>query len=60
MSTHEISIEYKRLKQKLTDNIGFEETIDELQWNESIAAEMEHLLKDVNPEITKLIRLNLI
>jgi hypothetical protein len=50
--------EYKSLKQKLTDNVGDERSIDELGWNEGILEAMENLLEGVDPDIAKMIRLN--
>ena len=51
-------IEYKRLKAKLTPNVGCEESIDEVGWNDSIMEAMEKLLKDVPEDIAQSIRLN--
>lgn len=49
---------YKNLRDQLACEPGCETSIDELMWNEGILEAMETLLKDVNPDIAKLIRLN--
>jgi len=54
-----LSKEYQRLNSKLV-NPGYEETKDEVMWNDLILISMDELLKDVNPEIANQIRLNLI
>ena len=60
MSIQLLLNEYNSLRKSLTINVGFEESVDELMYNESILEGMENLLKDVNPDVAKLIRLNLI
>lgn len=50
-------IEYKRLKAHLTANVGCEESIDEVAWNECVMEAMENLLKDVPTDIAQSIRL---
>jgi hypothetical protein len=50
--------EYKQLKSKLVGELGCEETIGEVGWNDQIVEAMENLLKDVPDEIAKMIRLN--
>jgi hypothetical protein len=51
-------IEYKRLKSKLEGDVGCEENISQLMWNEGILEAMENLLLDVPDNIVKMIRLN--
>lgn len=50
-------IEYKRLKAQLTANVGYEESMCEVGWNDSIIEAMENLLKDVPKDIAQSIRL---
>lgn len=50
-------VEYKRLKAQLTANVGFEESMDEVGWNDSIMEAMEKLLEGVSKEIAQSIRL---
>ena len=52
-------IEYKGLKSQLV-NEGCEESMDEVMWNDGIMESMDELLFEVNDDIAKLIRLNLI
>lgn len=54
-----IIIKYKRLKEQLV-NEGYEESPDEVMWNDSILIAMDELLEGVNERTKKLIRLNLI
>lgn len=54
-----IIIKYKRLKEQLV-NEGYEESPDEVMWNDSILIAMDELLEDVNGDIKRLIKLNLI
>ena len=54
-----IIIEYKRLKRQLV-NEGCEKSIDEVMWNDGIMEAMDELLSEVNDDIAKQIRLNLI
>ena len=55
----QIKREYRRLKDQLV-NVGEETTHDEVMWNEGILIAMDELLEEVNDDIKKLIRLNLI
>lgn len=50
-------IEYKRLKAQLTSNVGFEESMAEVGWNDCIIESMEDLLKDSPTDIAQSIRL---
>jgi hypothetical protein len=50
--------EYKRLKAQLTENVGYEKTMDEVGWNDSILEAIDNLLKDVPTNIAQGIRLN--
>ncbi len=50
-------IEYKRLNAQLTENVGFEDNISEVSWNEGIIEAMEFLLKEVPKDIAQMIRL---
>lgn len=50
-------IEYKKLKAQLTANVGCEESMDEVGWNDGIMEAMENLLKDVPKDIAQSIRL---
>lgn len=52
-----ILIEYKRLRKQLTENVGCEESMDEVGWNDSIIEAMESLLKEVPKDIAQSIRL---
>lgn len=52
-----ILIEYKKLKLQLTANVGYEENIDEVFWNDNIIEAMENLLKDLPKDIAQSIRL---
>lgn len=49
--------EYKTLRAQLTESVGFEESIQEVGWNDSIIEAMENLLKGCHPDIARLIRL---
>lgn len=51
--------DYKRLKAQLV-NEGCEESPSEVMWNDSILIAMDELLEDVNGDIKRLIKLNLI
>jgi len=51
--------EYRRLKDQLV-NVGEETCHDEVMWNDGILIAMDELLEEVNDDIKKLIRLNLI
>ena len=53
-------IEYKHLRSMLTPNIGTEESMHEVNYNDSIIESMENLLKCVPPDIANMIRLNLL
>jgi len=55
----QIKREYRRLKEQLV-NVGEETTHDEVMWNDGILIAMDELLEEVNDDIKKLIRLNLI
>lgn len=55
----QIKREYRRLKDQLV-NVGEETTHDEVMWNDGILIAMDELLEEVNDDIKKLIRLNLI
>ncbi len=50
-------IEYKRLKNKLTENVGCEESVSEVGWNDSVIEAMERLLEEVPKDIAQSIRL---
>lgn len=50
-------VEYKRLKAQLTANVGYEESMCEVGWNDGIIEAMENLLKDVPKDIAQSIRL---
>lgn len=50
-------IEYKRLKAQLTENVGCEESMDEVCWNDGIIEAMEKLLEGVPKDIAQSIRL---
>ena len=50
-------VEYKKLKSLLTSNLGCEESMDEVGYNDSIKESMEKLLKDLHPKVAKPIRL---
>jgi len=52
-----ILVEYKKLKSMLTSNLGCEESMDEVGYNDSIKESMEKLLKDLHPKVAKSIRL---
>ena len=52
-----ILVEYKNLKSMLTSNLGCEESMDEVGYNDSIKESMEKLLKDLHPKVAKPIRL---
>jgi hypothetical protein len=51
--------QYRALKDQLV-NLGEELTMDEVMWNDGILIAMDELLEDVNEDIAKLIRLNLV
>ena len=51
-------IEYKKLKSQITENIGCEESVDEVGWNDSIMEAIENLLKDTPKDIAQSIRLS--
>ena len=51
--------DYKRLKAQLV-NEGCEESPNEVMWNDSILIAMDELLENVNGDIKRLIKLNLI
>lgn len=53
-------MEYKELKKRLTPNLGFEDSIDEVIWNEGIMIAIENLFENVNEDVKKLIILNLL
>jgi len=53
-----VLIEYKRLKSQLTENVGCEESVDEVGWNDGIIEAMENLLKKVPKDVAQKIRLN--
>ena len=55
----QIKREYRRLKDQLV-NVGEETTHDEVMWNDGILIAMDELLEEVNDDIKKQIRLNLI
>lgn len=50
--------EYKDLKSQLTPNVGCEESVMEVGWNDQIKESMENLLKDVPKDISERIILN--
>jgi hypothetical protein len=50
-------IEYKRLKAQLTANVGCEESMDEVCWNDGIIEAMEKILCGVPIDIAQQIRL---
>jgi hypothetical protein len=50
-------IEYKRLKAQLTANVGCEESMDEVGWNDGVMEAMEILLECVPKDIVQRIRL---
>ena len=52
-----ILVEYKNLKSMLTSNLGCEESMDEVGYNDSVKELMEKLLKDVYPKVAQSIRL---
>ena len=52
-----ILVEYKKLKSMLTSNLGCEESMDEVVYNDSVKESMEKLLKDVDPKVAQSIRL---
>lgn len=51
--------EFQRLKAQLF-NAGCEESTDEVMWNDGVLEAIDVLFEDVNEDIEKLIRLNLI
>jgi len=53
----EILIKYKTLKKQLTENVGCEESVIEVGWNDGVIEEMENLLKYVSKDIANHIRL---
>ncbi len=55
----QIKREYRRLKDQLV-NVGEETTHDEVMWNDGVLIAMDELLEEVNDDIKKQIRLNLI
>ena len=58
MDICEIISEYKRLKLKLTENVGCEESTIGVGWNDSIIENINDLLEYIPEDITKRIRLN--
>ena len=52
-------MEYKHLKAQLV-NEGEERSMSEVIWNEAILGAIDNLFEEVNEEIERLIRLNLI
>mgnify|MGYP000713414576 CR=1 FL=1 len=55
----ELKREYRRLKDQLV-NVGEETSYDEVMWNDGILIAMDELLEEVNDDVKKQIRLNLI
>jgi hypothetical protein len=55
----ELKREYRRLKDQLV-NVGEESIYDEVMWNDGILIAMDELLEEVNDDVKKQIRLNLI
>lgn len=53
-------VEYKKLKSQLTPNIGCENSMVEVGWNDSIREAMENLLINVPKDIAQNIRLGYI
>jgi len=53
----ELLTQYKKLKAQITPNIGCEQSMDEVGWNDSVIESMENLLKDVPKDIAQSIRL---
>ena len=52
-----ILVEYKNLKSMLTSNLGCEESMDEVGWNDGIMEAMDRLLEGVPKDIAQSIRL---
>lgn len=54
----ELIKEYKDLKSKLIGEPGFENSIDEIIWNEGTLDAIDKLLENVPKDIIRLIKLN--
>lgn len=57
MGISELIHKYKYLKSQLTDNLGCEESTDEVMWNDGIKEAMEKLLVGVDKNIARKLRL---
>lgn len=49
---------YKDLKSKLTENVGHEQSVIEVGYNDDILEQMDKLLKPLHKDIAKLIKFN--
>ena len=54
-----IKLEYKRLKNSLI-NPGYEQSMDEVMWNDIIYESIDNLFENVNKDIVYMIKKNYI
>tara|TARA_R110000796_G_scaffold126793_9_gene241838 strand:+ start:9491 stop:9664 length:174 start_codon:yes stop_codon:yes gene_type:complete len=52
-----IKVEYTKLRDQLVNN-GYEQSSDEVMWNEGVLDSIDNLFQGVNKDVEKLIRLN--
>ena len=52
-----IKVEYTKLRDQLVNN-GYEQSSDEVMWNEGVLDSIDNLFQGVNKDVETLIRLN--